>query len=134
MRSAGGKDTSSPPSSVVSSAFESDGKTPKTHGIIKDNSHLIVKAEEKKKKYIAKDFFGRPVVKVVQQGKKRVRADDVENEGGTKKTKGSAKNLSGSKHVLEESQRPIALPMTVFKFVPGYTNAVKRRVNISELL
>ena len=42
--------------------------------------------------------------------------------------------MSGSKHMLEEDERPVALSMTVFKFVPGYTNAVKRRVNMSEFL
>jgi len=131
------KENASPSSSSTSSV---PTKTPKTgHKKYKDNSDLIEKAKEKKKKYVHRDFFGRPVSSDVK-GKKRVRAgpavldDDVENiENLSKKSRSKTDQQTGKKHLREEEENIVA-SLTMFKFTPGYTNAVKRRVNICEFL
>ena len=105
----------------------------------KDNSNLITKEAVKKKAYVHRDFFGRPVsTGKGKNGKKRVRApsfkkmDTDENNANDSSKKGKSNEdgcSSGKKHLLEEE---VVASLTLFKFTPGYTNAVKRRVNICE--
>ena len=117
---------------ATGSVFEDDGVTPKTHGKVKDNSHLIEKAKEKKAKYVPRDFFGRKINENDMKGKKRVRALAPNTE--EKKRKGETKTV-GNKHVREEEdEEDVTLSLTIYKFIPGFTNAVKRRVNMSDFL
>jgi chromosome transmission fidelity protein 18 len=118
---------------ALGTVFEDDGVTPKTHGKVKDHSHLIEKAKVKKTKYVKRDFFGRKVVEPSQinttKGKKRVRAV-APSDDSSKKTKGEGSATSGTKH--ERVDDEVLLSMTMFKFIPGFTNAVKRRANVGD--
>ena len=125
------------------SVFEDDGVTPKAHAVVKDNSHLIAKAKAKKMKYVSRDFFGRKVSESDMKGKKRVRAsaptvvvEGEENAGKNATKKSKMHKTTGNKHVEEEDDEEdeTMLSMTMFKFIPGFTNAVKRRVNMGEFL
>ena len=51
-----------------------------------------------------------------------------------KKRKGETTTV-GNKHVREEEEdEDVTLSLTMYNFIPGFTNAVKRRVNMSDFL
>ena len=99
-------------------------KTPGTagshRGPVKDHTKLI-EADSKKILGVARDFFGRPVT-----SKKRKGISKAKNAADANK-----KQCVNSEGEEENGHNEY---MTLFKFTPGFTNAVKRTVRISEFL
>jgi hypothetical protein len=113
-------------SQTPSSSLPSNNKTktPGTagshRGPVKDHTKLI-EADSKKVLGVARDFFGRPVASKKRKalGKGKPAADS--NKKACVGERGEEENVRNEQ-------------MTLFKFTPGFTNAVKRTVRISEFL